>query len=125
MITPIARTALLLAVLAPAAQALSQHIQADLDCTSTGTDFVYDCVIRLEPPRAGVRISVSADMPSMPMAHNTRPVRAKPGKAPGEYHARLDLEMPGEWAVKLRLSGAVRDLLVLNYVFPETDDRSR
>jgi YtkA-like len=125
MITPIARTALFLALVAPAAHAPAQHIRADLDCTFTGTDFVYDCVIRLEPPKAGVRISVGADMPSMPMAHNIKPVRAKPGKAPGEYHARLDLEMPGEWAVKLRLSGAVRELLVLNYVFPETDDRSR
>jgi hypothetical protein len=125
MITPIAGTALLLALLGPATHALAQRIQADLACTFTGTDFVYDCVIRLEPPKAGVRVSVSADMPSMPMAHNTRPVRAKPGKAPGEYHARLDLEMPGEWAVKLRLSGALRELLVLNYVFPETDDRTR
>jgi hypothetical protein len=64
-------------------------------------------------------------MPSMPMAHNIKPVRAKPGKAPGEYHARLDLEMPGEWAVKLRLSGAARDVLVLHYTFTESGTAPR
>ena len=30
-----------------------------------------------------------------------------------EYHARLDLDMQGEWAVKLRLSGAVREEIIL------------
>jgi hypothetical protein len=120
MITPIA--VLLLALPSPAG---AQQVKARLDCKLTDTDFVYDCRIRLEPPRRGVRISVSADMPSMPMQHNTAPVEAAPAKTPGEYRARLDLEMPGEWAVKLRLSGALREVLVLNYVFPESDDRSR
>jgi hypothetical protein len=46
-------------------------------------------------------------------------VRARPGKAPGEYRATLDLDMTGEWTVKLRLSGAVRDVLVLHHVFTE------
>jgi hypothetical protein len=120
MITPIA--AFILALPAPAG---AQPVQAKLDCKLTDTDFVYDCRIRLQPPTSGVRISVDADMPSMPMAHNTVPVTAEPGNAPGEYRATLDLEMPGEWAVTLRLSGAMRKELVLNYVFPESDDRSR
>jgi hypothetical protein len=51
-------------------------------------------------------------MPSMPMAHNLKPVKALPGKNPGEYRARLELEMHGEWAVKLRISGPVRDQIV-------------
>lgn len=70
-------------------------------------------------PLPGVNVSVGADMPSMPMAHSVRPVRAKPGPAPGEYRARLDLEMAGEWAVKLRLSGPVRDVLVVHYRFAQ------
>jgi len=37
--------------------------------------------------------------------------------APGEYVAKLDLEMLGVWAVKLRLAGPVRDQLVLHYEF--------
>jgi hypothetical protein len=56
-------------------------------------------------------------MPSMPMAHSLRPAKAKPGTKPGEYKARLDLEMLDEWAIKLRLDGPVRDLLVLHYEF--------
>lgn len=114
------KSALFLILLALSSPAAAQRLQADLGCVFTGTDFVYDCVIRLKPPVAGVQLSVGADMPSMPMAHNVKPVRAKPGKAPGEYLARLDLEMPGEWAVKLRLSGAARDVLVLHYTFTES-----
>jgi hypothetical protein len=57
------------------------------------------------------------------MAHNVKPVKAKPGREPGTYEARLDLEMTGEWAVKLRLAGPVRDQLVLNYEFDETGAR--
>lgn len=114
MITPMA--ALLLVLSSPAG---AQQVQAKLDCQLSDTDFVYDCIIRLKPPKAGVRISVSADMPSMPMAHNTNPVSAKPGKAAGEYRAQLDLEMPGEWAVTLRLSGAARGVLVVNYAFAD------
>ena len=92
-------------ILATAALPLhAQPIQADLDCRFTGTDFVYDCVVRLAragAPLAGAQVSIGADMPSMPMAHSIKPVKAKPGGKPGEYEARLDLEMAGEWALKL------------------------
>ncbi len=106
------KSAFFLTALLAAFPAHGQRVDADLACRLTGTDFVYDCVIRLKPAIAGAQISVGADMPSMPMAHNVKPVRAKPGKTPGEYHARLDLEMQGEWAVKLRISGPVRDVIV-------------
>ena len=109
-----------------AAPAAAQEIRAELDCKFTGTDFVYDCVIRLArggTPFSGAQVSIGADMPSMPMAHNIKPVKAKPGKKPGDYEARLDLEMTGEWAVKLRLSGPVRDQLVLHYEFDEKGAR--
>jgi hypothetical protein len=74
-------------------------------------------------PLIGAQITVGADMPSMPMAHNVRPVKAKPGAKPGEYTAKLDLEMLGEWAVKLRLAGPVKDQLVLLYDFDEKGAR--
>ena len=111
--------ALLLALAGPAS---AQEVQAELHCKLTDTDFVYDCRIRLQPPTPGVRLSVDADMPSMPGAHSTVPVSASPTGAVGEYRATLDLEMPGEWAVRLRLFGAVRKELTLNYLFPETHD---
>ena len=117
--------ALLLALL-PAAPVLAQSARAELACRFTGTDFVYDCVIRLVrsgQPLGGAQVVVGADMPSMPMAHTFAPVKAKPGRRPGEYEVRLDLAMTGEWAVKLRLSGPVRDQLVLHYEFDEQGAR--
>jgi hypothetical protein len=114
------KSALFLILVVLPCPAMAQRVQGDMSCTHTGTDFVYDCVIRLhrgKEPLKGAQITVSADMPSMPMAHNVRPVKARAGNAPGEYQARLDLDMPGEWAVKLRLSGPVRDVLVLRYTF--------
>jgi YtkA-like len=112
---------LILALLA--APAMAQRVKADMSCAHTGTDFVYDCVIRIKKgaePVSGLSVVVGADMPSMPMAHNIKPVKARRGNAPGEYLARIDLEMAGEWAVKLRLSGTVRDVLVLRYHFTES-----
>jgi YtkA-like protein len=104
----------------------AQRIDAALDCRFTGSDFVYDCAVRLArggAPLAGVQLTIGADMPSMPMAHNIKPVKAKPGRKPGEYVARLDLEMTGEWALKLRLAGPVRDQIVLHYEFDEKGAR--
>jgi hypothetical protein len=95
--------------------ALAQGTRADISCKRTKTDLVYDCHITLahkNAPLDGAQVSVSADMPSMPMAHNLKPVKAVPGTNPGEYRARLELEMHGEWAVKLRISGPVREQLV-------------
>lgn len=109
-------------------QAFSQKLNAKLDCKYTGTDFVYDCRIALErggQPLSGAEVTVGADMPSMPMAHNIKPVKAKPTGKPGEYRARLDLEMTGEWAVKLRIAGPARDQLILHYVFTESGTAPR
>ena len=120
------KSALFLILAAAALPLHAQGIAAQLDCRFTGKDFVYDCVVHLTrggAPLADAQISIGADMPSMPMAHNIKPVKAKPGKKPGEYEARLDLEMTGEWAVKLRLSGPVRDQLVLHYEFDEKGAR--
>ena len=106
--------------------ALAQRAQAELACQPTKTDFIYDCTIRLSragQPLPGAAITVGADMPSMPMAHNVKPVKARPGRTPGEYEAKLDLEMLGEWAVKLRLGGPVKDQLILLYEFDENGAR--
>jgi hypothetical protein len=93
--------------------AFAQKIEADVQCRpSGGENLIYHCTIRLTrggAPLSGAQVTVGADMPSMPMAHNIRPVKARPGKNPGEYHASLELEMQGEWAVKLRIAGPVRD----------------
>ena len=116
------KTAIGCALVLAAFPAFAQRVQGELECRPTNTDFIYDCTIRLArggQPVAGAQITVGADMPSMPMAHNLKPVKAKPGRAPGEYEAKLDLEMLGEWALKLRLAGPVKEQLILHYDFDE------
>jgi hypothetical protein len=114
---PILLATLLLTFAAPA---YAQRVQAGLECKPAKGLLTYDCTIRLTQggkPLEKAELSVSADMPSMPMAHNVKPVKAAPGAQPGEYRARLELEMSGEWAVKLRLSGPVRDQIIVKRKF--------
>jgi len=105
----------MLLIASPAVAA--ERLRADLACRPVaGDEFAYDCAIKLSDaqgkPVQGAEITVGADMPSMPMAHNVAPVQAKPGTNPGTYDARLELEMHGEWAVKMRLSKPRSDQFV-------------
>lgn len=114
---------LLLLMLVLPGSALAQKVDAEMVCKVANAGLVYECVIRLArdgQPLRGAQISVGADMPSMAMAHSVKPVKAKAGRTPGEYFTKLELEMHGEWAVKLRISGPVRDQLVLHYRFTES-----
>jgi hypothetical protein len=118
------RTLLAAALAALASPAAAQRLAADIDCKPTKQALVYDCRIALREsgsgkPVSGADLSVGADMPSMPMAHNARPVKAKPAKEPGLYIARLELEMHGEWALKLNVRSPVRDVIVKKIDFRE------
>jgi hypothetical protein len=110
----------LLALAGIAAPALAQRLDAEVDCQPTKHDLVYDCRFLLKEaktgkPVSGAELAVGADMPSMPMAHNVKPVKAAPGTAPGEYTARIELEMFGEWALKLDVRKPVRDRIVKKF----------
>ena len=111
------------AVCWPAGTALAQvRAKADVACKPTGTGLQYDCAIsltnaRTNEPLSGVTLTVGADMPSMPMMHNVRPVAAAPGPDAGTYQARLLLEMHGDWALQLNLSGPLRDRVVTTLRF--------
>ena len=101
----------------PATASAQVRAKADVACNTTGTALQYDCTIRLtnsktNEPLDGVTLTVGADMPSMPMMHNVRPVPAAPGAQPGTYRARILLEMHGDWALQLNLSGPLRDRVV-------------
>jgi hypothetical protein len=103
--------------LGAAAALAADRVSAVVDCKATPELLVYDCVIALSNARTGVSlegatVTVGADMPSMPMAHNVRPVAAKATGKPGEYAARITLEMHGDWAVRLTVDGPLRDQLV-------------
>lgn len=113
---PAMRAFLLLLLIASPTLA-AERLRADLACRPVANDeLAYDCAITLSDaqgkPVAGAEITVGADMPSMPMAHNVAPVQAKPATEPGTYDARLELEMHGEWAVKLRLAKPRNDQFV-------------
>ena len=103
------------ATLAPAHAA--DRANVTVDCKAAPEKFAYDCTFKLTNVRTGAavekaEVTIGADMPSMPMAHNVRPVKATPTATPGEYQARLGLEMYGDWAVRLRISGPVKDQVV-------------
>jgi hypothetical protein len=114
------RTMIFVVLASAAAPVFAQRLDAEVDCRPTKHDLVYDCKIVLKEaktgkPVSGADLAVGADMPSMPMAHNVKPVKAAPGTAPGEYTARIELEMFGEWALKLDVRKPVRDRIVKKF----------
>jgi hypothetical protein len=91
--------------------------KAEVACKPTETKLEYDCTIKLSNARTGeplkdVALTVGADMPSMPLAHNVRPVQAEARPEPGVYHARIQLEMLGDWVLRLDVGGKFRDRVI-------------
>ena len=99
---------------------------AEVECVQVEQQaLVYDCTIALVGRKSGTPIAdaeftVGADMPSMPGAHNVRPVPAEPHGAPGTYRARIELEMTGEWALRLDFTRPRRDRLIRKLHFGGT-----
>ena len=99
-----------------------ERVAADIGCTPAAEKLTYDCMIMLKGKKSGMPVDgaevvVKADMPSMPLAHNVRPVKAAPGSMAGHYTARLELDMHGEWALTLDVSGPTRDRVVTKFQF--------
>ena len=111
--------------------------KADIACKQAGGPLQYECVVKLidarsNTPLTGVTLSIGADMPSMPGVHHLRPARAVEDAEKGNYRAHLVLDMHGEWALQLNLSGPVRDRVVKLLRFegaevtePKPGERSR
>jgi hypothetical protein len=102
---------------AGALSAAEVRAKADVTCQPTGKPLQYDCTIRLthartDAPLTDVTVMVGADMPSMPMMHNVRPVKATVGRSPDTHEVRIDLEMLGDWALRIDLTGKARDRVV-------------
>ena len=102
----------------PALSGADERKAAEVACTPVEQQaLIYDCTIALKGRKTGTPIAdaeftVGADMPSMPGAHNVRPVPAEPHGAPGMYRARIELDMTGEWALKLDFTRPGRDRLI-------------
>ena len=107
----------MLALFGPENAQAQVRAKADVSCRPGAEKLQYDCIIKLansrtNEPLSGLTLTVGADMPTMPAAHNVRPVRATEDADKGTYRARVVLEMHGDWALRLDLSGAVRDRVV-------------
>ena len=108
----------------------AERAKAKVVCEKTDTPLVYDCQIMLVGKKSGIPIEgaefeVSADMPSMPMAHNVKPATAVPGEKPGVYRVRIELAMHGEWVLKLDLKKPLRDRLISKLRFGKEGASSR
>ena len=112
---------------APAIAEAGERKATEVECRPVEHQaLVYDCMILLRGRKSGAPIAnaeftVGADMPSMPGAHNVRPVPAEPHGAPGTYRARIELEMTGEWALRLDFTKPGRDRLIKKLHFGGTD----
>ena len=100
----------------------AERAMANVECTPTEQKLVYDCMIHLmgktsKASLEGASIKIRTDMPTMPMAHNVRPVEAEPMAKPGMYKARLQLEMHGEWILRMEIGGPIRDLVIKKVMF--------
>src|SRR5712691_6727043 len=63
--------------------AAAERVKADVSCRPGPKSLQYDCIITLTDARTGAPLTkadltVGADMPSMPITHNVRPVQATP-----------------------------------------------
>lgn len=106
----------MLALVAAQAQAQTQpggRPRVELQCRSFGMGPLLECTVDLQrrdgTPLDGARVTLGALMPSMPMAHSVKPVRAAPTGRPGQFRGTLELEMLGVWAVEVDVTGALRD----------------
>ena len=100
----------------PTSSPAANKKSAQVECTATDVRLTYDCIITLRNKKTGQAIkdaefSVSADMPSMPGAHTAKPVTAI-NQGTGIYHAKLVLEMYGEWALTMDFTQPERDRVV-------------
>ena len=113
-----------LLVLVPAfALAGGERPMVKVECAPTDEKLVFHCTFdvmgrKSHQPIEGAAFKVNADMPTMPLAHNVRPMRPEPvaGKA-GTYEGKIELEMLGEWALKLTFDAPVRDIVIEKLTF--------
>ena len=108
----------------------ASHVRAaerpivDVDCQPTAKRLVYACAFVVKGRKSGKAIDaadfkVSADMASMPMAHNVKPIVPEAMSTAGTYRGKLHLEMTGEWTLKMEFRKPVRDIVIKKVMFGE------
>jgi len=109
--------ALMASLIFAASTRAAERARAEVECMASDQQLIYDCMIMLTGRKSGaalegVEFTVKTTMPSMPMAHNRKPVKAWPTGKPGLYHATIELEMHGEWILKMDVSSPARDTII-------------
>lgn len=109
--------------LLPAVALAGERPAVNVECRPTDEKLVFHCTFdvmgrKSRRPIEGAAFKVGADMPSMAMTHNVEPIRPAPvpGK-PGSYQGMLELEMPGDWALKITFDEPVRDVVIEKLTF--------
>ena len=100
--------------------------QPNTSCQPAEGHLTYDCTVTLSrdgAPLTGAHATVTAEMPSMPMAHNVPPSTLEEIEgSPGHYEFQIELEMHGEWALIYDLLAPIRDRWREKVMFMPTDD---
>jgi hypothetical protein len=81
----------------------------------TGVALERNLVITLTDagrPVSDATVEVTIDMPSMPMIHRIPKSRAVPTGKPGQYAAKVTLEMAGEWTARIVIDKPKRTTFV-------------
>ena len=117
--------ALLLTAL-PAAAA--ERTTVDIACIPGGGRLAYDCTIIVRDARTQAPINhvdIVVEAATSTTDRGLPPTRAPAAGGPGTYRLRLTLPAHGDWTLRLRLSGAVNDLISERLRFEEARPAQR
>ena len=113
----------LLALVPAIALAAGERPMVKVECRPTDEKLVFHCTFEVmgkksHEPIEGAAFKVNADMSTMPLAHNVRPIRPEPvAGTPGRYEGKIELEMLGEWTIKMTFDEPVRDIVIEKLTF--------
>ena len=113
----------LLALVPAIALAAGERPMVKVQCKPTDEKLVFHCTFEVmgkksHEPIEGAAFKVNADMPTMPLAHNVRPIRPEPvAGTPGRYEGKIEVEMLGEWTIKMTFDEPVRDIVIEKVTF--------
>ena len=105
-----------LPLLSPAIALGASIPQVTVDCHANGEGPLLTCYVTVKDANrraiSDADITLKAHMPSMPMAHSVKPIKAAAVDQNGRYRATLQLQMPGIWAVEVDVRGPVRERVI-------------
>ena len=103
-------------LLSPATALGASMPQVTVDCHAHGEGPLLTCDVTVKDANrraiSDADITLKAHMPSMPMAHSVKPIKAAAVDQNGLYRATLQLQMPGIWAVEVDVRGPVRERVI-------------